>query len=120
MAKLNAMTVAERLGLLIGSGMLGIVLLVAVFLVTERRLIADERQHKVRQTVEVAHGLVSRFHDLVGKGIKPLGQMSNNVSRIGGSSILGSGEVAQSLDVSALMRQTLQQVLAKRPLPIAA
>jgi two-component system, chemotaxis family, sensor kinase CheA len=38
--------------------------------------------------------------------IKPLGQMFSHVNGIGGSTILGTGEVALILDVPALLRQT--------------
>jgi two-component system chemotaxis sensor kinase CheA len=37
--------------------------------------------------------------------IKPLGKLFGNLSSIGGSTILGSGEVAWILDVPALMQQ---------------
>jgi methyl-accepting chemotaxis protein len=65
---LNSLTITKRLGLLIGSALLGIICLAAVFLFTERRLIFKERQDNVRHTVEVAHGLVSHFHGRVTKG----------------------------------------------------
>jgi two-component system, chemotaxis family, sensor kinase CheA len=38
--------------------------------------------------------------------IKPLGKVFNQVKCIGGSTILGSGEVALILDVPALVEQT--------------
>ena len=65
---LNSISIAKRLGLLIGSALLGIIALAAVFLITERQLIFEERKDNVRHTVEVAHGLVSHFHDLVSQG----------------------------------------------------
>ena len=68
MLQLNSLSIAKKLGLVIGSALLGIVVLAAVFLASERKLILDERTGSVRQTVEVAHGLVVHFHDQVSKG----------------------------------------------------
>jgi methyl-accepting chemotaxis protein len=62
MAFLHSLTIAKRLGFIIGSALLGIVALAAVFLYSERQLILAEREASVRQTVEVAHGLVAHFH----------------------------------------------------------
>jgi methyl-accepting chemotaxis protein len=67
-ALLNSMSIARRLGLLIGGALLGVIVLAAVFLVTERRLIFDERKDDVRHAVEVAHGVVAHFHELVAQG----------------------------------------------------
>lgn len=69
MFKLDSLSIAKRLGLIIGSALLGIVALAAVFLSSESRLILQERQSSVRQTVEVAHALVEHFHAQVGKGV---------------------------------------------------
>jgi methyl-accepting chemotaxis protein len=68
MLSLNSLSVARKLGLLTASAVLGIVVLAAVFLFTERRLILGERESSVRQTVEVAHGIVAQFHDQVRQG----------------------------------------------------
>jgi len=68
MFKLSSLSIAQKMGLIIGSALLGVVALAAVFLTSERQLILEERQGSVRQTVEVAHGLVVHFHDQVGKG----------------------------------------------------
>ncbi|MCH8180335.1 MAG: cache domain-containing protein [Proteobacteria bacterium] len=62
------MTLSRRLGLVIGSALLGILILTAIFLAGERRLIMEERKGSVRQTVEVAHGIVAHQHELVAKG----------------------------------------------------
>ncbi len=62
------LTIARRLGLLIASALLGIVLLVTVFLFTERTMIMNERQLGVQQAVETAHGLIAHFYDQVSKG----------------------------------------------------
>ena len=68
MFKLSSLSIAQKMGLIIGSALLGVVALAAVFLTSERQLILEERQGSVRQTVEIAHGLVVHFHDQVGKG----------------------------------------------------
>ncbi len=59
---------AKKLGMLIASALLGLVAVVAIFLISERTLIMEERQSSVRQTVEIAHGLVAHFQDQVSKG----------------------------------------------------
>ncbi len=62
MFNFSAMSVARRLGFLITSAVLGIFILAAVFLVSERSLIMQERLNAVQQTVEIAHGILSDFH----------------------------------------------------------
>ncbi|GGI52910.1 methyl-accepting chemotaxis protein [Oxalicibacterium solurbis] len=64
----RAMSIAKKLGLLIGSALLGIIVITALFLVSERKLILEERQGNVRQTVETAYGILTYYHDLAGKG----------------------------------------------------
>ncbi|MDR7380363.1 methyl-accepting chemotaxis protein [Rhodoferax ferrireducens] len=64
----RALSIAKRLAVLNFSALLGLVLLTAVFLVSERRLIMEERQNSVRQAVEVAHSLVVNYHGLVAQG----------------------------------------------------
>ena len=68
MFQLHSMTIARRLGLLIASCLAGIVVLVAVFLTTERTLVMEERQLGVQQAVESAHGLIVYFHHQVAAG----------------------------------------------------
>jgi methyl-accepting chemotaxis protein len=68
MFKLNSLSITKKLGLIIGSALLGIVVLASAFLVSERNLILEERKSSVRQTVEVAHGLLVHFHEQVSKG----------------------------------------------------
>lgn len=69
MIRIHSMTLSRRLGLVIASALLGILILAAIFLVGERRLIMEERKSSVRQTVELAHGIVTHQHELVGKGL---------------------------------------------------
>ncbi len=68
MFNLKSLSITKKLGLIIGSALLGIVFLATAFLVSERKLILEERKSSVRQTVEVAHGLLVHFHDQVSKG----------------------------------------------------
>ncbi|MEP7101358.1 MAG: methyl-accepting chemotaxis protein [Burkholderiales bacterium] len=68
MFHLNSLSIARKMSLLIGGALLGIVALAAMFLVSERKLILEERQGSVRQTVEVAYSLIAQFHDQVAKG----------------------------------------------------
>ncbi|MHB8950122.1 MAG: methyl-accepting chemotaxis protein [Rhodoferax sp.] len=63
-----SMSVARRLGLLVASAVLGIIILASVFLISERTLIMQERQSGVRQTVEIAHGLLVGYHAQVVAG----------------------------------------------------
>ena len=62
MLHVGGMTVARRLGLLVALAFAGVVVLALVFIASERRLLMHERQDAVRQTVEVAHGLVAMAH----------------------------------------------------------
>ncbi|NMM37418.1 MAG: HAMP domain-containing protein [Glaciimonas sp.] len=64
----RSISIAKKLGLLTFSAILGIVALTALFLVSERKLIMEERQNNVRQVVETAHGLLTYYHDLATKG----------------------------------------------------
>jgi methyl-accepting chemotaxis protein len=68
MFKLSAMSVARRLGLLTFSAVLGIIILATIFLFSERTLILEERQNGVRQTVEVAHGMLVRYQQMASDG----------------------------------------------------
>ena len=63
------MTTARKLALLVLSAVLGIALLTAWFLVSERKLLMQERQTGVRQVVEVAHGMAEHFYGLAQKGV---------------------------------------------------
>ena len=68
MLNLRALSMARKLALIIGSALLGIFVLTAVFLFSERQLILAERQSAVRQAVEVAHGIVAQAHARASKG----------------------------------------------------
>ena len=66
------LTIAKRLGLLIASALVGILVLVAVFLYTERNLLMQERELGLQQAVETAHGLISHYQDLSTQGNLPV------------------------------------------------
>ena len=71
MFRLQSLSIAQRMGLLIASSLLGIVVLSAFFLGSERTLVMEERQLGVRQTVETAHGIVALFYSQVAGGKMP-------------------------------------------------
>ena len=65
------MTIARKLAILVLFALLGMGVMTAWFLVSERKLILEERQTGVRQVVEVAHGIAVHFHALSTKGAMP-------------------------------------------------
>ncbi|NHZ33912.1 hypothetical protein F0185_09960 [Massilia sp. CCM 8692] len=65
------MSIAKKLATLIISSIIGIVVLTALFLISEKRMILEERQNNVRQAVETAHGVVAYYHELAEKGGMP-------------------------------------------------
>ncbi|WP_165493188.1 methyl-accepting chemotaxis protein [Hylemonella gracilis] len=62
------MSLGKRLGSLIVSAILGLILLLTFSMVSERSLLLKERKDAVRQATEVAYGLVVHFHDQAVKG----------------------------------------------------
>ncbi|MBC7941642.1 MAG: cache domain-containing protein, partial [Chitinophagaceae bacterium] len=64
----RSLSIAKKLGLFTFSALVGIVVLTALFLVSERKLVMEERQVSVRQVVESAHGVLVHFHALAAKG----------------------------------------------------
>jgi methyl-accepting chemotaxis protein len=56
---------------LIAAAVLGMAVLVAIFVFSERRMLMEERQDAVRQTVETATSLVAHFHGLATQGKMP-------------------------------------------------
>lgn len=63
--RIHQLSIARRLGILILSAVFGIAALTSIFLYSERKLIIEERQSNVRQTIEVAHSLVVHYHSLI-------------------------------------------------------
>jgi methyl-accepting chemotaxis protein len=70
----ESMSIARKLATLILSSVAGIVILTVLFLVSEKRLILEERQSNVRQAVETAHGVVAYYHGLAEKGSMPVAE----------------------------------------------
>ncbi len=64
--------------------------------------------HAGQRTGLVVDALLGEFQAV----IKPLGRMFRHLKGIGGSTILGSGEVALILDVAALVKQAAAQEMA--------
>ncbi|MGZ3242014.1 MAG: cache domain-containing protein, partial [Burkholderiaceae bacterium] len=71
MSKLLTLTIAKKLWLITITTALGIAVLTLVFLISEKKLILEERQNSVRQGVEVVYGIVSHYQDLAAKGLVP-------------------------------------------------
>jgi methyl-accepting chemotaxis protein len=68
MSKLFRLNIAQKLGLLTLSTGLGMAIIAACFLVSERGLIEEERGNGVRQAVEVATGVVERYRQAAAAG----------------------------------------------------
>ena len=58
---LQSMSIAKKLSVFVFSSIAGVLTLTALFLVSERTLILEERQNNVRQAVETAHGIALHF-----------------------------------------------------------
>ena len=71
MFKLSSFTIAKRLVMLTMCSVLGLILLAAMFLISERGLIMEERENGVRQTVETAHGLLVQYQAAAAAGHMP-------------------------------------------------
>ncbi|SFN17844.1 methyl-accepting chemotaxis protein [Variovorax sp. OV329] len=65
---LRSMSIACKLALLTFSAIVGVAVLTALFLASERKLLMDERQSSVRQAVESVHGLLAHYHGLAANG----------------------------------------------------
>ena len=68
MKNLLHLNIAQKLALLTISSGLGMAIVAACFLVSERKLILEERGHGVRQAVEVAAGIVERHQQAAATG----------------------------------------------------
>jgi len=58
----HALKVTTKIGLLLGCAIAGIFTIAAVFLISERSLILEDRKAAVRQTVQIADTLIKHFH----------------------------------------------------------
>ena len=68
---LESWTISKKLRVLTACAILGIVVLTVLFLVSERKLVLQERQDSVRQAVETAHGIIAHYHGLAAQGTMP-------------------------------------------------
>ena len=68
---LQTISIAKRLAVLSASAVVGVALMAIITLMSEYRLIMDERKDNVRQNVETAHSLITHYHSLVSKGTLP-------------------------------------------------
>lgn len=71
MSRLFSLNISKKLWLIAASAALGIVFLAAVFLLSERSLILEERRSSVRQNVETAYSILAYYQDLAAKGALP-------------------------------------------------
>ena len=66
--KPSTLSIAKRLGLLVGSALLGVAVITTVFLVSERSMLMEERTSAVRQNVESATSLIAGFQKQAAEG----------------------------------------------------
>jgi methyl-accepting chemotaxis protein len=74
MSRLLNLSISRKLALLTISMGLGIALVAAGFLISERKLLVAERSDAVRQAVEVAYGTLARYQQLAASGAMPEAQ----------------------------------------------
>jgi len=74
MTFLSRLSIAKKMALLSLVTGLGILLVAAGFLWSEHRLLLEERSRAVRQSVEVAAGIVKRYQQLAASGALPEAQ----------------------------------------------
>ncbi len=65
LAQIHQLSIGKRLGAIILSTTLGLLVLTAIFLASERSLILKERQESIKHSVEMAHSLVAHYQKLV-------------------------------------------------------
>jgi methyl-accepting chemotaxis protein len=65
LAQIHQLSIGKRLGAIILSTVLGLLVLTAIFLASERALILKERQESIEHSVEMAHTLVEHYQKLV-------------------------------------------------------
>ncbi|MFZ7335983.1 methyl-accepting chemotaxis protein [Comamonas jiangduensis] len=69
MSLLHRITVSRRLGGLVGLAVLLILSISLGLSYSERNMLTQEHQSAVRQTVEVAHGILANYHDQAVQGV---------------------------------------------------
>ena len=68
MIKLSSLSIAKRLTVLTVCAVLGIIISTAVFLVSERSFVMDERKAGVGRSVEAVYGILTQFQEEVAMG----------------------------------------------------
>ena len=71
---LLSLSLGKKLGLLMISAILGVFILVAIVLLSEKKLIMAERGNSVRQAVETAYGVMGHYQEQASKGLIPDGE----------------------------------------------
>ena len=67
----QSMSIAKKLAVLNAGAILGIIILTAIFLISERTLILEERTNNVRQAVETASGVLDYYQKQEASGALP-------------------------------------------------
>jgi len=67
-SKTFTLTIAKKLWLIAACSTIGIYVLTAIFLASEKDLLLEERQSSVRQAVETTHGILVYYQELAAKG----------------------------------------------------
>ena len=92
MVNLSSMPVARRLGLLTLSAVFGIIILAGIFLVSERRLLLEERQNGVKQLVEIGYDMLKHSQKMVADGKVSEADAKQRAMSVIGALRYGNGE----------------------------
>ncbi|MFZ4625080.1 MAG: methyl-accepting chemotaxis protein [Rhodoferax sp.] len=92
MFSLSSMSVARRLGLMTLSAVLGIIILASIFLISERRLILEERQNGVKQLVEIGYDMLMHSQKMVADGKVSEADAKQRAISVIGALRYGNGE----------------------------
>jgi methyl-accepting chemotaxis protein len=92
MFSLSSLSVARRLGLLTLSAVLGIVILASIFLISERRLLLEERQNGVKQLVEIGYDMLVHSQKMVADGKVSEADAKQRAISVIGALRYGNGE----------------------------
>lgn len=65
----RTMSLSGKLGIMVGSAVIGVVAIAALFLHSERGLILEERKSNLTQVVESAHGILKHYGSQASKGL---------------------------------------------------
>ncbi len=92
MFNLSSMPVARRLALLTLSAVLGIIVLASIFLISERRLLLEERQNGVKQLVEIGYDMLQHSQKMVADGKVSEADAKQRAMSVIGALRYGNGE----------------------------